>query len=270
MLSSIKQTFLFISICCLLSSCITSKKVNYLQPPDFYIPSYKDSITFEDYKLRVGDRLFVKVYSTDEKTNILFNGMTNNSQMMLSGTGSASDLYTYLVEKNGSITFPMIGEIQMTGLTLRQATAKLEKAIEPIFKYSSVEMHITNRFFSVLGSGKSVFIAMPQEKINIFKALAMAGDIGIYGDRKKVRLVRETDKGSTVKTFDIRSADIIHSEFFYIQPNDIIYIQTVNEKFFSITNLPGFISTAISTFSFGALVYNLLSTPASTPETTTP
>lgn len=73
----------------------------------------------------------------------------------------------------------------MTGLTLRQATAKLEKAIEPIFKYSSVEMHITNRFFSVLGSGKSVFIAMPQEKINIFKALAMAGDIGIYGDRKK-------------------------------------------------------------------------------------
>ena len=250
MLSSIKQTFLFISICCLLSSCITAKKVNYLQPPDFYIPSYKDSITFEDYKLRVGDRLFVKVYSTDEKTNILFNGMTNNSQMMLSGTGSASDLYTYL--------------------TLRQATAKLEKAIEPIFKYSSVEMHITNRFFSVLGSGKSVFIAMPQEKINIFKALAMAGDIGIYGDRKRVRLVRETDKGSTVKTFDIRSADIIHSEFFYIQPNDIIYIQTVNEKFFSITNLPGFISTAISTFSFGALVYSLLSTPASTPETTTP
>lgn len=254
----------------MLSSCITSKKVNYLQPPGFNIPSYKDSITFEDYKLRVGDRLFVKVYSTDEKTNILFNGITNNSQTSSMGTGSASDLYTYLVEENGSITFPMIGEIPMAGKTLREATTKLEKAIEPIFKYSSVEMHITNRYFSVLGSGKSVFLSMPQEKINIFKALAMAGDIGIYGDRRKVRLVRETNQGTTVKTFDIRSADIIHSEFFYIEPNDVIYIQTINEKFFSITNLPGFISTAVSAFSFGALLYNILSTPDETPETTTP
>lgn len=266
MLNLTKHSFIYLTICWLLSSCITSEKVNYMQPHGFNIPAYKDSITFVDYKLRVGDRLFVKVYSTDEKTNILFNGMTNNSQMMMtgSGSGSGSDLYTYLIENNGSITFPMIGDVKVAGKTLREATTELEKAIQPIFKYSSVEMHITNRFFSVIGSGKSVFLPMPQEKINIFKALAMAGDIGIYGDRKRVRVLRETDKGAKINVFDIRSADIIHSQYFYIEPNDVIYIQTVNEKFFSITNFPSFVSTLVSTFSFGVLMYDLTKGSGST------
>lgn len=257
MFSRITQAFIFTSICCLLSSCITSNKVNYMQKPGFNIPAYKDSISFQDYELRVGDRLFVKVYSTDDKTNTLFNGSSNNSQLMSgSGMGSAMDLYTYLIEKNGAINFPMIGEVQMAGKTIREATTALETALEPIFKYSSVEMRVTNRNFSVIGSGKSVYLPMPQEKINIFKALAMAGDIGIYGDRKKVRILRETESGVQVKVFDIRSADIIHSEFFYIEPNDVIYIQTVSEQFFSITNLPSFISTLLSTFSFGVLLYD--------------
>ena len=73
-------------------------------------------------------------------------------------------IYTLiLLKKTVPIIFPMIGEIQMTGLTLRQATA-FEKAIRPIFKTALLKCTITNRFFSVLGSGKSVFIAMPQEK----------------------------------------------------------------------------------------------------------
>lgn len=268
MLNRTKQSFIYLTICWLLSSCITSEKVNYMQPHGFNIPAYKDSISFEDYKLRIGDRLFVKVYSTDEKTNILFNGMTNNSQSMMTGSSSGSDLYTYLIEKNGSITFPMIGDVKVAGKTLREATTELERALQPIFKYSSVEMHITNRSFSVIGSGKSVFISMPQEKINIFKALAMAGDIGIYGDRKRVRVLRETDKGAKINVFDIRSADIIHSQYFYIEPNDVIYIQTVNEKFFSITNFPSFVSTLVSTFSFGVLMYDLTKKDSNSTTTT--
>ncbi len=269
MLNRAHQYFIYLTICWLLSSCITSEKVNYMQPHGFNIPAYKDSIVFEDYRLRVGDRLFVKVYSTDEKTNILFNGVTNNSQSMMlnSNSGPGTDLYTYQIEQNGSITFPMIGDVNVAGKTLREATAVLEKALQPIFKYSSVEMHITNRYFSVIGSEKSVFISMPQEKINIFKALAMAGDIGIYGDRKRVRVLRETENGTKINVFDIRSADIIHSQYFYIEPNDVIYIQTMNEKFFSITNFPSFVSTFISTISFGVLIYDLASGSGSTSKT---
>jgi len=187
--------------------------------------------------------------------------------MLNSNSGPGTDLYTYLVEKNGSITFPMIGDVKVAGKTLREATSELEKALQPIFKYSSVELHITNRYFSVIGGEKAVFVTMPQEKINIFKALAMAGDIGIYGDRKHVRVLRETENGTKINVFDIRSADIIHSQYFYIEPNDVIYIQTVNEKFFSITNFPGFVSTFISTISFGVLIYDLTNGSGSASKT---
>jgi len=251
-----KIPFVFVTCCLFLSSCITSGKINYMQSPGFNIPAYKDSISFEDYRLRVGDRIFVKVYSTDNQTNALFNGTGNNTQSMISG-GGASDLYTYAVERDGSINFPMIGAIPMSGKTVREATITLEKSIEPLFRFSTVELRVINRNFSVLGSGRSAYFALPQEKINIFKALAMAGDVGIYSDRSRVRILRETDKGPIIKQFDLRSADIIHSEFYYIESNDVIYIQPLNEQFFSITNFTGLISTVVSTFSFGVLIVDL-------------
>ena len=267
MLKSLKKTIILTLISYSFFSCITSGKVNYMQTPGFNIPAYKDSLSFEDYKLRTGDRLYVKVLSSDEKINSLFNGSSNNMQTVLNGSGGMADLYTYLVEQDGVINFPMIGDVYLAGKTLREATSTLEKAMEPLFKYSTVEMHIVNRHFSVIGSGKSVYLTMPQEKINIFKALAMAGDLGIYADRAKVRILRETTSGVQIKVFDVRSADIITSEFFYIEPNDVIYIQDVNEKFFSITNLPNLTSTVLSTISFGVLlngVYKDLTTSEST------
>lgn len=263
-----KIKFLFtLFIIAILSSCITSDKINYMQKPGFKIPAYKDTVLFEDYRLRTGDRLFVKVYSTNEKTNLLFNGSTNSSQMM-SGSGSSSDLYTYLIENNGTIVFPMVGEVKIEGQTVREATETLEKAIEPYFMFSTLELRVVNRSFSVIGGGKSGYYTMPREKINVFQALAMAGDVGLYGDRSKIRILRETEKGPIIRSFDVRSSDIVHSSYFYIEPNDVIYIQTVNEQFFSITNLPSLFSTVISTFSFGVLIYDTYQRITEKPDTT--
>lgn len=248
------------------SSCVTSKTINYLQPPGFDIPAYKDSQSFNDYRLRIGDRIHIKIYSTDEKTNALFNAGTNE-QSIMSGLGANSDLYTYIIEKDGNIIFPMIGNVHLAGRTIREATTQLEKAIEPLFKFSSVELRTLNRSFSVIGNGNSAFISMPQEKINIFKALAMAGDIGIYDDRSKIRVLRETENGVQIKTFDLRSADIIHSEYFYIEPNDVIYIQPLNEQFFRISNLSGLFSTSVTTFSFGLLLYDSIKRISENPAT---
>jgi len=229
-----------------------------MQQPGWGIPAYKDSISFSDYIMRTGDRVYVRVYSTDTKTNALFNGTGggNNQGMMNSGGGGMLDLYTYVVEQNGTIDFPMIGAVSMVGKTIREATLTLEEAIKPLFKFSSVEIRILNRSFSVIGNGNSAFVSMPQEKISIFKALAMSGDVGMFDDRSRIRVLRETPQGIQIKMFDLRSADIIHSEYYYIEPNDIIYIQPSNEQFFRITTLSGFVSTVISTFSFGVLIFN--------------
>ena len=234
-----------------------------MQEPGFNIPAFNDSIGFEDYRLRIGDRLYLKVYSTEIKTNELLNGSAGNNMQMMAG--SSSDLYTYLIENDGAIILPMIGEVMIAGKTVREATETLEKAIEPIFLFSTLEIRVVGRSFSVIGGGKSGYFNMPREKINLFQALAMAGDVGLYGDRSRIRVLRETDSGVKVQQFDIRSADIINSKFFYIEPNDVIYIQTVNEQFFSITTLPSLFSTVVSTFSFGVLLYNTVDRMSTKP-----
>ena len=252
----------------LLGSCITSRNINYLQKPGMDIPSYSDTAVYTDYKLRVGDRIYIKVYSTDATTNAIFNqGTGQNEQLMSTSSGGYADLFTYLVDEKGNIQFPMIGDIQLLGQTARAASDSIEIALKPIFKFSSVEIRIMNRTFSVIGNGNSAFVTMPQEKINIFKALALSGDVGIFDDRSKVRILRETDAGIVIKKFDLRSADIIHSEYFYIEPNDVIYIQPLNEQFFRITNVYSFISTAIASFSFGVLVFEAAKQVSQKPAT---
>lgn len=259
----LRLTFAFI-VLLQLSSCLTARKVNYMQQPDNIIPKYKDSIVYNDYLLSIGDKVFVRVYSTQEETNTIFNGPKN--QLMttnIDGSDPSIDLYAYTVQPNGNILFPMIGEVSVAGKTVREATSALEKAIAPIYKFSAVEMRLISRFYSVIGAGMSGRYPILREKINIFQALAMAGDIGSFGDRSKIRILRETENGTIIKTFDIRSADIIHSEYYYIQPNDVIYVQTLDEKFFSILNFPSFLATLISTFSMGVFIYNIVMPSAS-------
>ena len=111
------QNILFLALVgFLLASCVTSRKVNYMQEPDRYIPSYADTLSFEDYVLRIGDRLYVYVYSTDENVQKMYNsGGANSAQMrqqMGNGAlGGSYDLYTYLIDEEGNIDFPTIGKI---------------------------------------------------------------------------------------------------------------------------------------------------------------
>ena len=89
-------------------------------------------------------------------------------------------------------------------------------------------------------------------------ALAMAGDIGDFGDRSQVRIVREKEGVTDIKTFDVRSNDIINSEFYYIEPNDVIYIQRIKGQSFGINSVTTTISVVATTLAFGGFVYGLV------------
>lgn len=231
-----------------------------MQNPNNIIPAYRGSLEYEDYRLKSGDKLFVRVYSTHEETNALFNGPYSQLLSANIDANPQADLYAYTVQPNGTIVFPMIGEVPVVGKTVREATRVLEKAIEPLYSFSTIELRLLNKYFSVIGANRTGHYPIIREKINIFQALAMAGDAGTYADRSKVRIIRETESGTVVKIFDLRSRDIIYSDFYYIEPNDVIYIQRLDEQFFSITNLPSLIATTISTISLGIFSYNLFFT----------
>lgn len=255
------QLLLFILLALQLTSCITTRDTNYLQAPQSVIPAYKDSIRYHDYHLKEGDRLFIQVYSTDDKTNALFNGGTGNmgQQMMTGGGGGENmDLYTNLIRPNGAVLLPLVGEVQVEGKTLREAKVILEESIKPILPINSVDIRIMGKYFSILGAGKSGRFVIPKDKINLYQALAMAGDFGFYANRSKVRIIRETKEGTKIKVFDARSIDIMHSEFYYIEPNDVIYIEPLVSQFFGVTTFWTAVSTVMTTFSFGLFVYNIL------------
>ena len=253
-----------------LSSCVTARKVNYMQEPDKYIPHYADTLSFEDYQLRIGDRLYVYVYSLDEKIMKMYNaGGSNASQMRQQMSQRSSygsyDLYTYLIDEEGNIDFPTIGKQYVEGKTAREVKFQLEeelgKLLAEIPGYStvSVEVNIVNRSFSVIGAQSGRYM-INKEKMTIFEALAMAGDLGEFNSRKEIKLVREKNGVTTIKTFDARSKDIINSEYYYIEPNDIIYIRQIPGYSFGINHVTTVIGVTAATISFGVFIYTIVQT----------
>ncbi len=249
------QLLFFVMLALQLTSCITTHQLNYLQSPKNHVPAYKDTISYQDYRLKEGDRLYIQVYSTDDKTNTLFNGSGNTGMQMMSGSTENLDLYTYLVKSDGNIKFPLIGNVSVKNKTLRETKKILEEAIKPILKLNSVDVRMVSRTFSIIGSGKSGKFPFPKEKVNIYQALAMAGDLSYYADRSKVRILRVTEKGNQIKSFDLRSANIINSEFYYLEPDDVIFLQPMSKQFFGVSTFWVALSTLITTYSLGYFIY---------------
>ena len=253
----------------LMASCVTSKRVNLMQSPGKNkIPAYADTVSYEDYELRIGDRLYIYVYSVDERVDKMFNSASGSIGMQMlqggGGAGGSYDLYTYLVQEDGCIDFPMVGRVPVRGMTTRGVKRMLEEELSSFIKsygdyqMMSVEVKIVRRSFSVISDIGSGTFNIQKEKVTIFEALAMAGDIGDFGDRSKVRIVREKEGVTQIKEFDVRSEDIINSEFYYIEPNDVIYIQRIKGQSFGINSVTTSISVVATTLAFGGFVYGLV------------
>lgn len=255
-----------------MASCVTSRKVNLMQEAGTHgIPQYADTLSYEDYQIRIGDRLYVYVYSVDERVSKMFNaaggGVANSQLRQQVGVGGMSgsySLYTYLVEDDGTIDFPMLGHLEVRGKTTREVKHLIENELDAFiksygeYKMTSVEVNVVQRAFSVISDHGSGVFSLQKEKVTIFEALAMAGDIGDFGDRSKVRIVREKEGKTEVMTFDVRSKDIINSEYYYIEPNDVIYIQKIKGQSFGMNSVTTAISVVATTLAFGGFVYGIV------------
>jgi len=272
MIYKFKYLLFFAIVSLALSSCVTARKVNYMQKPDRQIPSYTDTLSYEEYQIRIGDRLYVYVYSLNEGIQQMYNaGGANSSQMRGQmgmsggGIGGSYDLYTYLVDEEGNIDFPTIGKVNVQGKTTREVKRQLEQELGTLLQelpgYSTIscEVNIVNRSFSVIGAQSGRYM-INKEKMTIFEALAMAGDLQEFNSRREIKLVREKNGVTTIKTFDARSEDIINSEYYYIEPNDIIYIRQIPGYSFGINHVTTVIGVTAATISFGVFIYTLVQT----------
>jgi len=156
-------------------------------------------------------------------------------------------LQVYLVDANGDITFPVVGAIHLEGLTRMQAIARIEQKLEPYLIDPIITIRFTNYRISVLGevARPGVFV-VNNERITILEALAMAGDMTIFGRRHNVLVIRDNHGELEFARLNLNSDEIFTSPFFFLQQNDVIYVEPNNARAIAGLNVPIYLS-AITT-----------------------
>ena len=250
----LNKILILLTVLLLAVSCVTTKQLNYFQKSGMGIPNYTDSVGFQEYKLQKGDYLYVKIYAAQKEDMELFNDDQNRDFSSYTDNAS-SRLFLYLIEEDGYFEYPYVGQVYALNKTTRELKYEMEKHLKDVLSYFSVDIKLANRTFSIITDTKSNRIQIPAEKLTIFQALAMAGDLAQYSDRSKIKLVRQTESGTIVKVFDLRPKSIIDSEFYYIQPNDVLYVQHTFAKHTGIDHITTAISATLGTASLGLIVY---------------
>ena len=205
------------------------------------------------YKVQSGDNLYIQVASMDEQTNQLF----GNSQQSGNYLNSEVSVYlqSYTVDKDGQIDFPIVDKLHVEDLTVEEIRTKIQSVVDEYLVGATVFVKMVNFNVTILGEvrrpGK---FKVYQDQINIFEAVAMAGDLSDFAARSKVKLVRQTENGYKVYNIDLTQDNIITSDYYFIMPNDIIYIEPLKIKQFGFASFP--YSLLFSTISATLLILN--------------
>lgn len=263
-----KKLSLFFTVSLVLaffSSCGSVKNIAYIQNSDSV--NYDRSQYLYDAKIMPKDELTISVNTTNPEVSLPFNLLMQNSyqQGRTLSTGGGT-LMPYLVDTEGCINFPIIGRLQVAGLTKRQCERMIQDKIRPFLAESEnpiVTVRMSSYSISVLGEvARPGSYMVSREEINILEALAQAGDLTIYGVRDRVKLIRKNASGrKEIHTLNLNDADIVNSPYFYLQQNDIVYVEpnkvkAQNSSVGSMTTL-WFSATSIL-ISLTSLLYNIL------------
>jgi len=222
------------------SSCIPQKKIKYMQPmnEDSTNRSEFTYAAYQDYHLSIGDNLYIKVRSLDESSNNFFNNMGEENRT--SGYNDASIyLNSYTVDPGGNIVFPFIGPVQVLGKTVDETRGIIEEIMNEYLKETTIIVKLVNFNITFVGEVRRPGeYKIYQDKINIFEAISNAGDITDYGNRNEVKLLRTTDEGTQLHVLDLTKENIIESPYYFLKPNDVIYVEPLKGKQFAFSTFP--------------------------------
>lgn len=235
----------------LLSSCYSHRVIGYLQEPTKQnkLPVY-DTASYEPYRIRVNDEIIYRLITMDETMSKMLGANTNVS--------SGQYANSYRVYADGTVDLPFIKPLKIQGLTEVEAQDTLRKAFREIIPDADVKVALYNKYFSVIGDAHSGQYYIYKEKMNIFQALAMTGDVMNSGDRRHIRIVRPRDGAQEpeVLEFDMRTNTIIDSKYYYIYPNDVIYVARTRNSFYTVPSYAGFTGLITSSVALLTTVLN--------------
>lgn len=222
----------------LFTSCIPQKKMLYMQ-----VKNESDTLTsFNnerkiDYRVQPGDNLYIRVVTLDEKTTLLLNPLSSGNSNIASD--ASVYLNSYNVNEGGYLDFPMTGEILIKNMNIEEVKNILQEKLQVYMKEFVVIVKLVNYNITLLGEvNRPGQYKVYQDNINLFEAVSMAGDLSDFANRNTVAIIRQNKTGSEVVYVDMTKRDILLSDYYYLKPNDIVYVQPVKGKQFTFANFP--------------------------------
>lgn len=230
----IKQVFWCGMVCSLMSACVSTKKITYFQPvsPDLDETISKIEETYTPL-IKEGDILSITVSSLNKEANEMFNPVAQilNYTTQSVGTIAPNPILGYMVDAAGNISLPMLGNVQVKGLTSKELSVKLTAQLQQYLESPTVMVRIANYTVSVLGEvARPAVYTLPNEQITLPEALALAGDLTIYGKRKNILIIREFEGTRQFARIDLTNRDVFNSPFYYLRSGDVVYVEATSGK----------------------------------------
>ena len=238
------------------ASCVPQKKMLYLKEAQMATENVSEEYINErtvNYKLQPGDNLYIHVINTiDERSAASINGDVRGY------LSSDANIYlqTTTIDKDGCVEMPLVGKIEVKNLTVDEAKNKLQTAINTYINGSMLVVKLASFNLTLLGEvSRPGMYKVYQSEINLFEAISLAGNMTNFAKKDEVKIVRQTDNGSEIIVVDMGKADILSSPYYYLKPNDIIYVEPLKIKQWGFTTFP--YSTVFSIVTLGVTLYSI-------------
>lgn len=225
--------FFLILTAVIFTSCVPTQDLIYLQKKDnSETTSTVNPVMAKPYRVQTNDILSIKIKALDAALVEMFNTSEKTETVQ-----SEQSLYFngYSVDDHGNIRIPVLGEVNVLGFTIEEIRIKIEKQL--LDEYFNKEANI---FVNVKLAGLRYTIngeinspgtkTLFQEKVNVLEAIANSGDITMVGNRKEVTIIRQYPHGTEMHTLDLTNRDVMNSPYYYVQPNDYIYVKPLKQK----------------------------------------
>lgn len=240
----------------LFASCVPQEKMLYLKEAQMATENRSINYVNErsvDYKLQPGDNLYIRFNNATDDRGI---SSLNGEYSRVSTSDASIYLQSYTIDEEGFIELPLIGKVELRNLTVDEAKARLQTEIDKYVNQTTIIVKLSNFNLTVLGEVRTPgMYKVYQSQINLFEAISLAGNMTNFAKNEEVRIIRQTETGSEIVTVNMGSADILSSPYYYLKPNDIIYVEPLKIKQWGFTTFP--YSTVFSIVSLAITLYAL-------------
>lgn len=213
--------------------------------------------------IQPGDVLTISVSSSTPELAIPYNLFSARSQVASSVTASNSSSRVitnvayegYTVKEDGTIDFPVLGEIKVAGLTRQEIANMLADRLKSVMPDPVVTVTLMNFYVTVIGEvARPGTYNFPGDRLTLLEALGFSGDMTVYGNREKVMVIREENGTRHVEMLNLKSKDIFKSPYFYLKQNDVVYVEAVGAKAKSVSTFTTYFPVITSLASLGSTI----------------